>query len=139
MKTGKQENIADIFGFGRGIRKRRDSKKSVLLKRFMSKFNFWDWKKYPQFTGTFTGQYAKVGQFQRNVFCFSTEDGAFSSWDYVQLKKLLYGVPFGTKLKITYLGLQPMPDKPTNKFMAFNVEIIGAPKKGREIEKKKEE
>jgi len=91
-------------------------------------FNFIDWKKYPRLVGTYTGQYSKVGKFRRNAFVFSTDAGTFCSWDYFQLKRLLNGVPFGTRMEINCLGLKPMPDKPTNNFLDFTIEVLASPK-----------
>jgi hypothetical protein len=89
-------------------------------------FNFLDYKANPDFTATYIGQYKSVGPFKKNVFCFRGTDGkVFHLWACVQLFNQLYGVPFQTKVHITYKGMAKMPDSERLSH-TFEVEILDA-------------
>lgn len=90
-------------------------------------FNFWDFEKNPEFVGTFKGQYKSVGAFKKNVYFFRTDDGkSVHVWGLVQINNLFYGVPFGTKFKLKYLGMKPMPDS-GRLFKDFSLEVLESP------------
>lgn len=92
-------------------------------------FNFCDWDKNPELIGVFRGAYKSVGSFQKPVFLFVREDGTnIHTWGFLKLKNDLYGVPFGSKLKITYLGMEKMPDSPRF-FKNFKIDVLSAPDK----------
>lgn len=86
-------------------------------------FEFWDWEKDKEMTGVYIGQYRAIGRFKKNVFAFRTDKGVFHAWATVQLMNLLYSIPFRTKVKITYLGWEKMPDS-ERKFKNFDLEVI---------------
>jgi|GEM_PF-5285473 len=94
----------------------------------MSLFNFWNWDKNKEMVGILKGQFKAVGQFKKNVFIFETDEGIYHSWSYVQLMNLFHDVPFGTKIKLKYLGMEKMPDSP-RLFKNFEVEILEPPVK----------
>lgn len=87
-------------------------------------FNFIEFKDPIELVLIYTGQYKSVGKFKRNVFCFKDEENKpFHIWAYVQLNNILYGVPFGTKIKLKYWGMDIMPD--SNKpYKNFEIEIL---------------
>ena len=97
----------------------------------MKGLNFHDWEKENELTARFIGKYKDVGKFKRGVYVFRAVTGKkiIHTWDYYQLIQLFRDIPFGTVVKVCYLGLQPMPDRPTNKFKAFSLEIIIEEKK----------
>ncbi len=93
------------------------------------KFNFWDWEKENELVGWFMGQYSGIGSWKKNVLIFFSEDGeTYHSWAYAQLGILLHDIPFKTKLKITYLGIEAPPDHPKWKAKSFKVEVLAPPK-----------
>lgn len=93
-------------------------------------FNFWDFDKEPEFVAIFKGQYKNVGKFQKNVYHFRTrEKKSIHVWAYVQLNNLMYGLPFGTEIKVKYLGMEPMPDS-KRLFKNFSIEVINPPEDG---------
>lgn len=100
-------------------------------------FNFWEWDTKKVLEATFVGQYKSVGRFKKNVYCFKDKEGkAIHAWSFVQLNNLLTGVPFGTKVKLTYLGMQKMPDS-ERMFKNFDIDIIDAPEVKKDDTKKK--
>lgn len=95
-----------------------------------SRFSFWEFEKYPELHGILKGRYPSIGKFNRAVFVFERKiGGTIHAWSYVQLHNLLNGVPFGTELKIKYLGKKEMPDKKGRMFYDFSVEVIAPPEK----------
>lgn len=98
-------------------------------------FHFWDFDKKPELIAIFRGQYKSVGAFKKNVYYFKkTKDdkAGVHIWGLVQINNLFYGVPFGTKIKLTYLGMKPMPDS-GRMFKDFNLEILSAPDEDEDI------
>lgn len=90
-------------------------------------FNFWDFDKNPEFTGIFRGQYKSVGAFKKNVYYFITDGKkGVHVWGLVQINNLFYGVPFGTKVHLKYLGMEKMPDS-ERKFKNFEMNILESP------------
>lgn len=93
-------------------------------------FNFWDFNVDPEFIAVFKGQYKSVGAFKKNVYHFRTADKkSIHIWGLVQINNLFYGVPFGTKVRLKYLGIKKMPDSGRD-FKDFEMEIISPPKDG---------
>ena len=93
----------------------------------MHGFNFIDWDEKKEITAVFVGLYPSIGKFKRAVYVFREGKAIKHSWSTVQLFNLLSPVPFGTKLKITYLGKEKMPDS-SYLFKNFSVEILEPPK-----------
>lgn len=93
-------------------------------------FNFIDWDKEKTIEGKFSGQYKDVGQYKQNVFCFKVKKDnktlSLHTWAYVGLFNLMKGVPFGTKVRITYEGMRKMPDS-DRMYKHFELEIIEPP------------
>jgi hypothetical protein len=99
-------------------------------------FSFWDFDKYKELHGELIGRYPSIGKFQRAVFVFRREGGGVVHiWSWVQIHNLLNGVPFGTKLKLKYLGMKEMPNKKGRLYKDFSVEIISAPEKNPKTKK----
>lgn len=120
--------------FSRGITKGTNLRYKKLRK---VAFNFWAWDTNKVLEATFVGQYKSVGRFKKNVYCFKDKDGkAIHAWSFVQLNNLLHGVPFGTKVKLTYLGMEKMPDS-ERLFKNFELDILDAPVVKKEKKKKK--
>lgn len=93
-------------------------------------FTFWDWDKETELIGIFVGQYKSIGRFKKNVLAIRTEDGVVvHTWAYVQLMNVFHGVPFQSKVKLNYLGMQKMPEKPHRLFKDFSMEVLDAPAK----------
>lgn len=93
-------------------------------------FNFWDWDKEQEFFGTFRGQYKAVGKFKKNVYYFITDKKkGVHVWGLVQINNLFYGVPFGVKVRLKYLGMEKMPES-ARLFKNFELEILGPPTEG---------
>ena len=99
----------------------------LVKKKWTTMFNFWDWKTKATLEGVFTGQLKNVGKFRTNVFVFNINEEVVHSWAYTDLINALYGVPFKTKVKITYNGKEKMPES-ENMFMSFSLEVIESPK-----------
>jgi hypothetical protein len=67
--------------------------------------NFWDFTKLPSFEAIYIGRYASVGVWKKPVHSFKLEDKTvIHVWGSAMLNHLLYGVPFGSKMRITYKG-----------------------------------
>ncbi|OGG05847.1 hypothetical protein A2954_02125 [Candidatus Roizmanbacteria bacterium RIFCSPLOWO2_01_FULL_37_12] len=100
-----------------------------------TKFVFYDWDKYKELEGTFTAQYRGVGKWRKNVFEIKLDVGAVvHCWANAALYRALSGVPFGTKVKIKYLGLEVMENG--RAFHNYEVDYLGY-QKPEKIKKKK--
>lgn len=87
-------------------------------------FKFIDLKENEPVVCTFMGQYQNVGTWKKTVFGFRGEDGEpFHLWGTVVLKHVLYGIPFKTKIKLTYTGMVK-EDEMRHPAKNFIVEII---------------
>lgn len=88
-------------------------------------FSFIDWDVTPTIEAIYVGQLRGIGAWNKNVFSFRDKQGErLESWSYVNLASHLRDVPFGTALRIEFLGTEPMPNNPKNKFKNFSVTVI---------------
>jgi hypothetical protein len=89
------------------------------------KFNFIDWEKQHELTAIFVGFFNKMGRFGTAVFVFKDDKGVvYHAWSCLKLGKELISLPFGTEVKIKYLGKKEMPDIKGRFFNDFEVEIL---------------
>lgn len=89
-------------------------------------FNFWEPKEGDEIVAIFKGQYKSVGAFKKNVYFFRDGKKSIHIWGLVQINNLFYGVPFGTKVALKYLGMEKMPDS-KRMFKNFELKIIAPP------------
>ena len=96
-------------------------------------FNFYDFETKKVLIAIYKGRYASVGAFQKPVHCFlSEQQESIHVWGCAVLNHLLYGVPFGTKLEIKYLG-KYKSDSSAYPMLQFEIKIIEPAPDGREI------
>lgn len=69
-------------------------------------FNFWDFKSKPEFQSFFIGVVKNVAPFNRPVYVFreSKQSPEFHIWGDVQIAKSFYSIPFGSLVRINFLG-----------------------------------
>lgn len=75
----------------------------------------------------YKGFYRSVGAFHKPVHYFKDfNDEGFHIWGSVMLNHLLYGVPFGSKIKLTYIGFFKT-DESRYPLKHFKIDIIAPP------------
>jgi len=97
-------------------------------------FFFWNFEKNKTLIATFKGLYPHIGAFKKNVFEFRKDNTLVHIWGCVVLNHLLYGIPFGTKLKIIYLGKEKTLDS-KHPCHNYKVEILEIGKAKEKIKK----
>lgn len=87
-------------------------------------FNFHDWDIDPELTGKLIGKMSHIGAFKKYVFAFEIDDKkVIHSWGFVHLNNLLLPLPFGTKVHITYKGMETDPEH-GHKSKVFEMDIV---------------
>jgi hypothetical protein len=103
-------------------------------------FYFYDWEKYKTLEGVYVAQYRQVGKWKKNVFGFKLDIGpVVHAWADAALYRAFYGIPFQTRVKITYLGMETMPDGSNKVFKNYEVEVLelAKPKEKKKMKKNK--
>ena len=99
-------------------------------------YNFFDFETKKELTAVYRGRYASVGAFQKPVHCFVDEDGStVHVWGCAVLNHLLYGIPFGTKLWVHYLG-KFKSDSSQYPMLQYEIKVLELAPDGRTIPKK---
>jgi hypothetical protein len=69
------------------------------------KLNFYDFGKNRVLEAKYIGRYPSVGAFKKAVHSFrDKKKKVFHAWGSAMLNHLLFGIPFGSEVKITYKG-----------------------------------
>jgi hypothetical protein len=88
-------------------------------------FNFRELKKGDEIICTYVGYLKSVGIFKRPVFVFRDEKKKqFHLWGSVLLNSGLWGVPFRSKLKITFRGMIAGQNT-ARKLKGYEIEVLG--------------
>jgi len=92
-------------------------------------FNFRELKEKEKVLCVYIGLFKNVGAFKKSVFYFREESGVqFHLWSSVMLNMQMWGIPFGTKIYLQYLGMIK-GDKTNYLIKGFEVEVIDVQKR----------
>ena len=90
-------------------------------------FNFKELVEGESFDCIFKGFYKQVGAFKKPVYHFKdSKDRTFHIWGSSVLNHILYGIPFGSEIKLTYKGMYKTNDS-KYPLKQFDIEIINPP------------
>lgn len=86
--------------------------------------HIWDFSQSSKLEGLYIGRYASVGAWKKPVHTFKLDDkSTVHVWGSVMLNHLLYGVPFGSRLKITYMGKEKTEES-RHPIHIYEVEVV---------------
>jgi len=90
-----------------------------------TKFNFHDMAKDEELTAVYLDQFPKMGRFKKNAYEFLIigQKEKIHLWGSSMLNNKLYGIPFGSLLKIKYFGKEKTPES-TYPVHIYAVEIL---------------
>ena len=92
-------------------------------------FNFRKLKINEKIICRYLGFVGNVGTFKKFVYSFEEKKIVFHLWGYIVLRNLLYMMPVGTEIEMTYCGLKKT-DQTRYPAHVFEIKVIGARNKG---------